>query len=147
MPFGTSSIGRSYSTLNRFLLNDILSPTGSSGRTTSNQLEVPDASTTYRSSAASASASYRAPSTTSMLFGSLTSTRAKRSSGAYDKIKSSSSFRRSSDKYSSGGYREETSSLTSRFPTSTSLASASAAATLSSPISTGRGRGLTACAA
>ena len=145
LPFGTSSIGRSYSTLNRFLLNDILSPSSSGGSssgrmttttTTANQLEVPDAATTYRSS------SYRSPSTTSMLFGTMTSTR-KRST--YDKIKSSSpisSFRRSSDKYSSSGdkyrdyhHREETTSLSSRFPTSTSLLSAA-----SSP-STGRGRG------
>ena len=158
LPFGTSSIGRSYSTLNRFLLNDILSPnsrTSASASTSasvsvsaSNQLEVPDASTTYRSS----HASYRSPSTTSMLFGTMTSTR-KRSS-AYDKIKSSSpisasassSFRRSSDKYSTSGYREETTSLTSRFPTSTSLLSASTASggtagMLSPGMSTGRGRG------
>ena len=156
LPFGTSSIGRSYSTLNRFLLNDILSPnsrTSASASTSasvsvsaSNQLEVPDASTTYRSS----HASYRSPSTTSMLFGTMTSTR-KRSS-AYDKIKSSSpisassSFRRSSDKYSTSGYREETTSLTIRFTTSTSLLSASTdsggtAGMLSPGMSNGRGRG------
>lgn len=85
----TSSIGRSYSTLNKLILSDLLNPTASApSRFASNHLEVPDASTTYLNASTS---SYRTPSTTSMLFGSMSSSRSGKSSSSQStKVKSSS---------------------------------------------------------
>jgi hypothetical protein len=79
-PLPFSTIGRSYSTLNKLLSTDILGP--HRYPPTSNQLELPDASNSYRSSQ-----SYTPPSNTSMLFGTVSSHRRVSST---TKVKSSS---------------------------------------------------------
>ena len=77
LPFGLASIRRSSSTVNKSILNDLLNPSHhyhSSNRKSSstlNQLDIPDASMPYY---LAASAIHKTPSSSSMLYGTMSST-------------------------------------------------------------------------